>query len=473
MTVPAKARFASYKPNEKSTARMSALVACNTTSTVMLSPSVRTVQRSIRAGLVGWLKIAVTAVNGFVEARSGLGEQNPRPMSTGKRTKRRYVLSCNAGTLHVMDHKYALPDGVYVGFTGSFVRSDPFTHNFLTIIHDGLPTTYEYGPKASTDQYGTRNGADRNGEVQYRHTPDTAEFGLVRVPTPPGVTEDQFERRIKEAVERYKALPSYEQLPYNALNGANCENMVSGLLKYAGSSQADIEAIANAHLFGSIDPHFSKPLDLEALFDSLPARTPLPTQTITAPDGSPIHRAFLPNLGADGHACGTRETTARHQATGVPPVVESGTAGKPLSDVPLKTTEMTGEQIRLYVDLRKDARAIFAEALGDRKPTVSVERNGITSDRERFAHSTGRIVGLEDGKLIQQSARGQITAFDYGDLLVNAKDPVALDAMARKTMATGEPMNLTMQQGQVMLSQQVLGQQRTMQLGLAESSLGR
>jgi hypothetical protein len=173
-----------------------------------------------------------------------------------------------------MDHKSALPDGVYVGFTGSFAPGNPLTHNFLTIIHDGVPRTYEYGPKASADQYGTPNGADRNAEVKYKHTPDTAEFGLVRVPAPPGVTEDQFEQRIKEGVERYRALPSYEKLPYDGLNGANCENMISGLLKYAGSSQADIEAIASAHAFGSIDPHFSKPVDVKALFDSLPSGAP-------------------------------------------------------------------------------------------------------------------------------------------------------------------------------------------------------
>ena len=255
--------------------------------------------------------------------------------------------------------------------------------------------------------------------------------------------------------------------------------MISGLLKYAGSSQADIEAIASAHAFGSIDPHFSKPVDLKALFDSLPSRAPPPTQTVTAPDGSLIHRAYLPKLESDGQDSGARETTARRQSTGVPPAAtatESRDVSQAMSYAPLKTTEMTSEQLALYVDIRKDARAVFAEALGTASaPTVSVERNGITSDQERFSNSAGRIVGLEDGKLIQQSARGQMTtAFDYGDLLVNAKDPVAFDAITRQALTTGGPMKLSMQQGQVaMVPQAAFEQQHTLQGGAAESSLGR
>jgi hypothetical protein len=140
---------------------------------------------------------------------------------------------------------------------------------------------------------------------------------------------------------------------------------------------------------------------------------------------------------------------------------------------PLKTTEMTSEQIALYVDMRKDARAVFAEVLGKRAPTVSVERNGTTSDQEHFS-STGQIVGLEDGKLIQQSARGQRTALDYGDLLVNTKDPAAFDAMARQALTTGEPTNLSMQQGQVaIMPQHAIELQQTLQRGFGGLSLGR
>jgi hypothetical protein len=134
---------------------------------------------------------------------------------------------------------------------------------------------------------------------------------------------------------------------------------------------------------------------------------------------------------------------------------------------------MTSEQIALYVDMRKDARAVFAEVLGKRAPTVSVERNGTTSDQEHFS-STGQIVGLEDGKLIQQSARGQRTALDYGDLLVNTKDPAAFDAMARQALTTGEPTNLSMQQGQVaIMPQHAIELQQTLQRGFGGLSLGR
>jgi hypothetical protein len=95
MTEPITPRFASYKPKSKSTRVMSIPVECRSTSSVMSSPCVWISHRSIRAGLVGWLKIAVTTVSCFVDARSGLGKPSPRPISTGNRTKRRQTLSRN------------------------------------------------------------------------------------------------------------------------------------------------------------------------------------------------------------------------------------------------------------------------------------------------------------------------------------------------------------------------------------------
>ena len=87
----------------------------------------------------------------------------------------------------------------------------------------------------------------------------------------------------------------------------------------------------------------------------------------------------------DGQDSSTRETTARRQCTGVAPAAnatDSRAALEPTSYAPLKATEMTSGQIGLYVDIRKDALAVFAEALGTASaPAVSVESNGITWDR--------------------------------------------------------------------------------------------
>jgi hypothetical protein len=57
---------------------------------------------------------------------------------------------------------------------------------------------------------------------------------------------------------------------------------------------------------------------------------------------------------------------------------------------------------------------------------------------------------------------------------VNAKNPVAFDAMARQALASGEPMNLSMQQGQAsIIAQPAFEQQQALQRGVADLSLGR
>jgi hypothetical protein len=207
--------------------------------------------------------------------------------------------------------------------------------------------------------------------------------------------------------------------------------------------------------------------------------------TGTLPPANPSHHTDVAHAHTDTPASAHHMNVVRGNGTTMAPApqyesaINSDSKGSTATDrtayAPLKTTDMTSEQLAIYVDIRKEARAVFAEALGTASaPTVSVERNGISSDEERFSNSAGRIVGLEDGKLIQQSARGQMTAFDYGDLLVSAKDPVAFDAIARQALTTGEPMNLSMQQGHVaMVPQPAFEQQHTLQRGAAELSLGR
>jgi hypothetical protein len=151
-----------------------------------------------------------------------------------------------------------IPDGVYVGFTYSGFKGDPFTHNFISIIHDGEPThTFEYGP----DQ------AWRNAPQQYQSRLEGATYGYTRVSPPQGMSESSFEKRIIDGAREYAAIPESRYPSYNVFIGSNCENMVSGLLKNAGVSQPELERIAEARVFGSIDPHVNKPFDLPSYLE--------------------------------------------------------------------------------------------------------------------------------------------------------------------------------------------------------------
>jgi hypothetical protein len=308
--------------------------------------------------------------------------------------------------------------------------------------------------------------------------------GTVNLAFPSPEAKNEFAYKLVNSYENFTANAATN--PYYMLGGV-CNTTTYNALIASGMSFAEANSIMQSlssqsglSITGAnydTDVYASMTNDAKRLQETREAPQPLQTRTTTAPDGSQIHLVHLPNLDADGEASGTRDTTARHQSTGVPPAAkatESRATLEPTSYTPLKTTEMNSEQLALYVDIRKEAREVFAEALSKGAPTVNVERNGLASDQERFSNSTGQIVGLREGKLIQESARGQITAFDYGDLLVNAKDSVAFDAMAHQALTTGEPMNLSMQQGQVaMMPKQAFGQQQAMQLGVAELSLGR
>jgi hypothetical protein len=123
------------------------------------------------------------------------------------------------------------------------------------------------------------------------------------------------------------------------------------------------------------------------------------------------------------------------------------------SPTSLHTTDMTAHQLGVYASARMDFRAIFADKLGTLAalPSVALDRAGDTSREQRFA-TTGRIVGLEDGKLIQDIGRGRTAAFDYGDLVANARDSAHFDAMTRQAIATGQPVQLAMIGGQVSLT---------------------
>jgi hypothetical protein len=313
----------------------------------------------------------------------------------------------------------------------------------MEVIDKGRSRTFEYGPKS--DQYGGLGSPMVEKYPDYRDNSSNA-GALFAISPPAGMSPEKFIDRALALGNNMDGMLKSEYVPYVPGLVADCDSAALALFQDLGGSALQFEQMTMSVKAGTaLDHAFTDAGGLSfgptevalavQLWNTLPfpavvgiphpdvgtismkqlnvnshELTPSPSPGTPPPTGDQLSVAGQSvraerTAGGDsretpgGQDSGTRETTARHQATGVAPAanaLESRAASDSTSYAPLKTTEMTSAQIGLYVDIRKEAREVFAGVLGKTAPTVSVERNGITSDQERFSNSIGQIVGLDD-----------------------------------------------------------------------------